>query len=71
MLLLYILDTVSIDGAIRVLSDEFSIELINPEQEAYRVKAKKYTDMVSYMLYVVLTYIEEYYSTSFSFISFT
>ena len=32
----YILDTISIDGAIRVLSDEFSNALLNPEQQAYR-----------------------------------
>ena len=42
----YILDTISIDGAIRVLSDEFSNALLNPEQQAYREKADKYTAMV-------------------------
>ena len=44
----FIQDTISIDGAIRVLSDEFSIALLNPEQPAYREKAEKYSFMVSY-----------------------
>ena len=44
----FIQDTISIDGAIRVLSDEFSIALLNPEQPAYREKAEKYSFMVNY-----------------------
>lgn len=37
----------SIDGAIRVISDDFSISLLNPDSELYRYKADKYASMVS------------------------
>ena len=47
------LDTISIDGAIRVLSDEFSIALLNPEQEAYHEKAEKYSNMVHLSLFIL------------------
>ena len=40
-------DLISVDGSIRVTSDEFAISLLNPESDAYRVKAQKYTQMVS------------------------
>ena len=43
-------DTISIDSAIRVLSDEFSNALLNPEQQAYREKADKYSAMVCNIL---------------------
>ena len=36
----------SIDGAIRVISDDFSISLLNPDSELYRYKADKYASMV-------------------------
>lgn len=36
----------SIDGAIRVISDDFSIALLNPDSELYQYKAEKYTKMV-------------------------
>ena len=36
----------SVDGTIRVLSDQFSVTLLNPELEAYRTKADKYTGLV-------------------------
>ena len=39
-------DLMSVDGTIRVLSDQFSITLLNPELEAYRLKADKYSQMV-------------------------
>ena len=42
-----ILDLVSVDGAIRVVSDEFSVSLLNPTSELYRSKAEKYSKMVS------------------------
>ena len=40
----------SIDGAIRVISDDFSISLLNPESELYKYKADKYENMVSSFL---------------------
>ena len=40
----------SIDGAIRVISDDFSISLLNPESELYKYKADKYENMVSTFL---------------------
>ena len=52
---IFLLDTISIDGAIRVISDEFSNALLNPEQQAYIDKAEKYSFMVSF--YRVKTYI--------------
>ncbi len=36
----------SVDGAIRVVSDEFSISLLNPTSELYKVKADKYSKLV-------------------------
>ena len=41
------LELFSIDGAIRVISDDFSISLLNPESELYKYKADKYENMVS------------------------
>jgi hypothetical protein len=41
-----ILDIISVDGAIRVVSDEFSISLLNPGSDAYKNKAEKYSKMV-------------------------
>lgn len=38
---------VSVDGSVRVVSDDFSISLLNPESDAYRYKQQKYLDMVS------------------------
>ena len=38
----------SIDGAIRVISDDFSISLLNPDSELYRYKADKYATMVRF-----------------------
>ena len=40
-------NVLSVDGTMRVVSDEFSINLLNPEQEAYRSKANKYNRLVS------------------------
>ena len=45
--LLFFLELFSIDGAIRVISDDFSISLLNPESELYKYKADKYENMVS------------------------
>ena len=42
-----ILELYSIDGAIRVISDDFSISLLNPESELYKNTADKYSNMVS------------------------
>ena len=39
----------SIDGAIRVISDDFSIALLNPDSELYQYKAEKYTKMVIWL----------------------
>ena len=39
-------DLISVEGSIRVISDEFSISLLNPESEAYRFKETKYSKMV-------------------------
>ena len=44
---LHYLDLVSLDGAFRVVSDDFSISLLNPVSEEYQLKADKYQDMVS------------------------
>ena len=44
---LHFLELFSIDGAIRVISDDFSISLLNPESELYKYKADKYENMVS------------------------
>ena len=41
----------SIDGAIRVISDDFSISLLNPDSELYRYKADKYASMVSKIIF--------------------
>ena len=46
-----ILELFSIDGAIRVISDDFSISLLNPESELYKYKADKYENMVSTTFY--------------------
>ena len=43
-------DSISVEGLIRVISDEFSISLLNPESEAYRFKEQKYSKMVSLSL---------------------
>ena len=40
------LELYSIDGAIRVISDEFSISLLNPESELYQYTSDKYMNMV-------------------------
>ena len=40
-------DLISVEGSIRVISDEFSISLLNPESEAYRFKEQKYSKMVN------------------------
>ena len=40
------LDLISFDGSIRVVSDEFSISLLNPDSAIYRYKAKKYKSLV-------------------------
>ena len=42
----------SIDGAIRVISDDFSISLLNPDSELYRYKADKYASMVSKRIFL-------------------
>ena len=47
--ILFLQDTISIDGAIRVLSDEFSIALLNPELPPYHEKAEKYSHMVRFL----------------------
>ena len=39
-------DLISLDGSIRVTSDEFTISLLSPDSEAYRRKAQKYSRMV-------------------------
>ena len=44
---LFFLELVSVDGAIRVVSDEFSISLLNPSSELYKFKEDKYSKMVS------------------------
>ena len=40
------IEYLSIDGAMRVISDDFSISLLNPDSELYRYKADKYASMV-------------------------
>ena len=44
----FIAEYLSIDGAIRVISDDFSISLLNPDSELYRYKADKYATMVRF-----------------------
>jgi len=39
-------ELLSVDGAIRVVSDDFSIALLNPSSELYKTKAEKYTNLV-------------------------
>ena len=43
-------DLISVDGSIRVTSDEFAVSLLNPKSEAYMEKAQKYSSMVRYQL---------------------
>ena len=43
-------DLISVEGSIRVISDEFSISLLNPESEAYRFKEQKYSKMVNQLI---------------------
>ena len=43
----YLVELVSVDGAFRVISEEFSISLLNPESDTYRRKAQKYSQMVT------------------------
>ncbi|XP_040572684.1 uncharacterized protein [Lepeophtheirus salmonis] len=40
-------DVLSIDGAFRVTSDDFSISLLNPETFEYKRKASQYSSMIS------------------------
>ena len=44
----------SIDGAIRVISDDFSISLLNPDSELYRYKADKYATMVRFFFMIII-----------------
>ena len=65
--ILFLQDTISIDGAIRVLSDEFSIALLNPELPPYHEKAEKYSHMVcSYMIVVTIKFIFFYIISRFN-----
>ena len=43
---MFFIEYLSIDGAMRVISDDFSISLLNPDSELYRYKADKYASMV-------------------------
>ena len=52
----------SVDGTIRVLSDQFSVTLLNPELEAYRTKADKYTSLVRPLL-LLLSFHETQWDT--------
>ena len=49
----FIAEYLSIDGAIRVISDDFSISLLNPDSELYRYKADKYATMVRFFLWLL------------------
>ncbi len=40
-------ELISVDGSIRVTSDEFSVSLLNPQSDAYRQKALKYSQKVA------------------------
>ena len=39
-------DLVSIDGAFRVVSEDFSLSLLNPLSETYQEDSKKYREMI-------------------------
>ncbi len=54
MLKFYFSVLVSVDGAIRIVSDEFSVALLNPSSELYRRKDEKYSKMVRIKLYILL-----------------
>lgn len=43
----FLTDLISVDGSIRVTSDEFSISLLSPESDIYQTKAQKYSQLVS------------------------
>ena len=52
-------DLVSIDGAFRVVSEDFSLSLLNPLSETYQEDSKKYRDMIK------TTYRKSYLRDSF------
>ena len=43
-------ETLEVSGTIRLLSEECSNDLLNPDTEAYRKKAQKYSAMVRFVL---------------------
>ncbi len=58
-------DLISVDGSIRVLSDDFSVSLLNPQSDAYRQKALKYSQKVK--LSVTFHLLLNYYTVLFLF----
>jgi len=41
------LDVISVDGSIRVLTDEYTSELLNPRSPTYKEKAEKYVQKIA------------------------
>ena len=52
------IEYLSIDGAMRVISDDFSISLLNPDSELYKYKADKYASMVRILSISRIIFIE-------------